>query len=102
MDLAEFDALATSFEGVRRSRQGGRQRWQLDGRLVARELEDGRVAIRADFDTRAVLLQQFPTTFCVPRRFEKHMMVVADLDRGDPDALADAVASAWRLQSGPG
>jgi hypothetical protein len=102
VDLTGFDALATSFDGVRRSRQDGLQRWQRNGRLVARQLDDAHVAVRADFDTRAVLLQQFPGTFSVPRRFEKHMMVVADLERGDPDAIADAVASAWRLQAEPG
>jgi hypothetical protein len=36
----------------------------------------------------------------VPDRFVRHMMVVADLEHGNPDAVEDAVISAWELQSG--
>ena len=28
------------------------------------------------------------------------MMIVADLDTGDPDAIEDAIIGAWELQSG--
>jgi hypothetical protein len=58
------------------------------------------VVIRAHFDFRDLLLQSFPETFSVPRRFAKHMMIVADLDNGNPDAVEDAVIAAWELQSG--
>jgi len=34
----------------------------------------------------------------VPRRFAKHMMVVADLEQGNGDAVEDAVIDAWELQ----
>jgi len=71
------------------------------GRLIARQLDGTRVVVRTPFDTRDVLLHQFPDTFSVPRRFEKHMMVVADLANGDEGAIADAVTSAWRLQTEP-
>jgi len=36
----------------------------------------------------------------VPKRFAKHMMIVADLENGNDDAIEDAVISAWELQSG--
>ena len=39
-------------------------------------------------------------TFSVPKRFAKHMMVVADLENGNADAVEDAVIGAWELQSG--
>ena len=100
MNLDEFDRIASSLPQVRQVRSGGLLRWQYEGRLIARQLDGDRIVIRASFDTRDVLLHQFPDTFSVPKRFEKHMMVVADLANGDQDAIEDAVRSAWRLQGG--
>jgi hypothetical protein len=45
-------------------------------------------------------VQSFPETFSVPGRFAKHMMIVADLEHGNPDAVEDAIIAAWELQSG--
>jgi hypothetical protein len=56
--------------------------------------------IRATFEYRELLLQSFPETFSAPGRFEKHMMVVADLEHGNADAIEDALIGAWELQSG--
>jgi hypothetical protein len=36
----------------------------------------------------------------VPERFANHMMFVAGLEHGNPDAIEDAVIGAWELQSG--
>jgi len=66
---------------------------------VARQLDDTHVVIRASFGARDLLLQSFPETFSVPPRFEKHMMIVADLEHGNADAIEDAVIGAWELQS---
>ena len=52
---------------------------------VARMLDDVHLVIRADFDYRDAVLRQFPGTFSVPARYIKHMMVVADLARGDAE-----------------
>ncbi len=100
MDLDGFHRLATSFAGVRRTCPGGAARWQVRGRLVARELDAEHVAVRVSFDARDALLHQHPGVFSVPPRFAKHMIVVADLAAGDADALEDAVTSAWHLQTG--
>jgi hypothetical protein len=54
--------------------------------------------LRADLDVRDLLVAQSPTVFSVPPRFEKHMMVVADLAAGDDGAVEDALTAAWRLQ----
>ena len=54
-----------------------------------------RGVIRADFDYRASVLRQFPGTFSVPARYIKHMMVVADLARGDAGAIEDALEVAF-------
>jgi hypothetical protein len=67
---------------------------------VARQLDDTHVVIRASFEFRDLLLRSFPETFSAPGRFAKHMMVVADLEHGNPDAVEDAVITAWELQSG--
>ena len=99
MDLAQFDKLATTFPGVRRRAAGSRLRWDYQGRLVARQLDETHVVVRAAFDVRDLLLRQSPNVFSVPNRFAKHMMVVADLDGGDDCAVEDAVSAAVRLQT---
>jgi len=88
------DALA----GVRRTAREGLAEWRYHGRLVARQIDDIHIVIRADFDYRDSLVRQFPGTFSVPARFIKHMMVVADLASGDAGAIEDALVSAWQLQ----
>ncbi len=102
MDISEFGRLASSLTGVRQRCRGGLLQWHHGGRLVARQLDDARVVVRTPFDTRDVLLRQFPDTFTVPVRFQKHMMVVADLAEGSADAIEDAVISAWRFQTQDG
>jgi hypothetical protein len=90
--------LAEGLAGVRRTMADGLAEWRYHGRLVARQLDDVHLIIRADFDYRDSILRQFPDTFSVPTRFIKHMMVVADLARGDAGAVEDAVEAAWQLQ----
>ena len=89
---------AESLDGVHRSTVKGLTQWRYHGRLVARQLDDARVVIRAEFDTRDWMLRQFPETFSVPTRYRKHMMIVADLTKGDPGAIEDALLAAWQLQ----
>ncbi len=90
--------LAAAMAGVRRTAPHGLAEWRYHGRLVARQLDDVRLVIRADFEYRDLILRQFPGTFSVPTRYVKHMMVVADLARGDDGAIEDALEAAWRLQ----
>jgi hypothetical protein len=96
----DLSRLAAQLEGVSESRREGLLHWRYHGRLVARQLDDAHVVIRASFEFRDLLLQSFPETFSVPGRFAKHMMVVADLEHGNPDAVEDALIAAWELQSG--
>ena len=90
--------LAAALEGVRHTTREGLAEWRYHGRLVARQLDDVHLLIRADFDYRDSVLLQFPGTFSVPSRYIKHMMVVADLARGDAGAIEDAIEAAWQLQ----
>ena len=98
--LEELSRLAVQCDGVVERLRDGLREWRYRGRLVARQLDDSHVVIRASFDFRDFLLQSFPETFSVPKRYAKHMMIVADLEHGNADAVEDAVIGAWELQSG--
>ena len=100
MDLADVSRVAAELDGVVERRRDGLLDWRYHGRLVARQLDDTSVVIRATFEFRDFLVQGFPETFAISRRFAKHMMVVADLERGNADAIEDALVEAWALQSG--
>jgi hypothetical protein len=100
MDLADLCRLAARLDGVSERRRAGLVEWRYHGRLVARQLDERQVVIRASFDVRDLLVQSFPETFSVPSRFAKHMMIVADVQNGNPDVIEDAVIGAWELQSG--
>lgn len=102
MEISEVAQLAESLAGVRQTAPGGLAEWRYHGRLIARQLDDTHLVIRADFDYRDSVLRQFPETFSVPTRYVKHMMVVADLARGDPGAIEDAFEAAWQLQRSAG
>ena len=96
--IDEVARLAEALAGVRRTTADGLAQCRYHGRLVARQLDEDQVVIRADFDYRASVLRQFPETFSVPARYTKHMMIVADLAKGDPGAIEDALEAAWQLQ----
>jgi hypothetical protein len=98
MDVDDVSHLAEALAGVRRTARGGLVEWRYHGRLVARQLDDAHLVIRADFDFRDSILRQFPGTFSVPTRYIKHMMVVADVAGGDAGAIEDALEAAWQLQ----
>ena len=94
--------LAGDLAGVRRSARDGLAEWRYHGRLVARQLDNVHLVIRADFGYRDAMLRQFPRTFSVPARYVKHMMIVADLAEGDAGAIEDALEAAWQLQRSAG
>jgi hypothetical protein len=98
MDIADVARRAEGLSGVRHTVRDGLAEWRYHGRLVLRQIDDAHVVIRADFDYRDSILRQFPGTFSAPRRFVKHMMVVADLATGDAGAIEDAIEAAWQLQ----
>ncbi|HEU5387321.1 MAG TPA: hypothetical protein VFV73_15585 [Streptosporangiaceae bacterium] len=102
MGIDDVARLAEALTGVRRTAPQGLAEWRYHGRLVARQLDDEHLVIRADFDYRDSLLHQFPGTFSVPARFAKHMMVVADLADGEAGAIEDALEAAWQLQRSAG
>jgi hypothetical protein len=98
--LDELSRLAVQCDGVVERLRDGLREWRYQGRLVARQLDHSHVVIRASFDFRDLLLQSFPETFSVPKRYAKHMMIVADIEVGNANAVEDAIIGAWELQSG--
>ncbi len=98
METDDVARMAAALAGVRFRRAGEKPEWRYHGRLIARQLDETHLVIRADFDDRDSMLRQFPETFSVPARYVKHMMVVADLGRGDAGAIEDALEAAWQLQ----
>ena len=52
MRLADVSRLAAELDGVVERRRDGLLDWRYRGRLVARQLDDSHIVIRADFDSR--------------------------------------------------
>lgn len=98
MQIDDVANLAKALAGVRYTAPEGLAEWRYHGRVVARQLDDAHLVIRAGFDYRDSIVRQFPGTFSVPTRYMKHMMVVADLASGDAGAIEDALEAAWELQ----
>jgi len=98
MDISEVREHLSTLTGVREQRREGRTGWYVDGRLVARQEDDETLLVRSDLEDREHLLEALPDTFSVTPRMEGHMKVLADLRRGDPDAIRAAVTAAWELQ----
>jgi hypothetical protein len=99
MEVEDVSRLTAQLDGVVERRRGGLLEWRYGGRLVARQLDGTSIVIRASFEFRDLLVRSFPETFSAPGRFAKHMMVVADMHHGNADAIEDALAEAWQLQS---
>ena len=59
--------------------------------------EPDTLVVRAEFDARALLLEDAPETYYVTGYYEPYPVVLARLSRIDDDALRDLLASSWRL-----
>jgi hypothetical protein len=100
MRLSDVSRLTSQLEGVTERTRYGMPDWRFRGRLVARQLDDTHIVIRASFDFKDFLLHTFPGKFSAPGRFAGHMMIIADMENGNSDAIEDALIAAWELQSG--
>jgi hypothetical protein len=98
MQLDEVGEHAESLPGVKRKGHEGRVAWYVDNRLVARQEDERFLLLRSGFAEREVLVDAHPDTFSVSPPLEAHMKVLADLERGDPDAIRAAITAAWELQ----
>ncbi len=102
MHSDDITRLTDTLAGVRHRASDGRSEWRYHGRLVARQLGDVHIVIRADFAYRDSIVRQLPGTLSVTARYVRHMMVVAELASGDAGAIEDALVSAWQLQRSGG
>ena len=50
MEIDDVARLVEDLAGVRRTARNGLTEWRYHGRLVARQLDDMHLVIRADFD----------------------------------------------------
>ena len=98
VEIADVERVAADLTGVTSRVESGLTVWRYHGRLVARQLDHTHVVIRSELDARPALLASAPQTFSVPLRFEKHMMVVADLEHADAAEVEHAFVAAWDLQ----
>ena len=57
MEMDDVGRLAEALAGVRRTAPRGLAEWRYHGSLVARQLDDAHLVIRADFDYRDSLLR---------------------------------------------
>src|SRR5690349_24482757 len=98
MRIEDVRDLLAAHHDVRRKGTADRPGWYVDDRLVARQLDADSVLVRADFDARERLLDDYPETFSVPPSTEGHQKVVVELDRADPAGVRRALAEAVELQ----
>lgn len=98
MTLDDVSEIIAGLADVRQTSVLGRRRWQLGGRLIAREIDEHTVVIRSAFDHREHLLSAHPRLFSVSPRFEGHQMVLADLRQDADGAVVAALTAAYQLQ----
>ena len=89
--------LGARLPGVQESTSYGTPALKVDGRLMARLLDDDRVAIFTI--ERDALLAADPDTFTVPAHYEKHPMVVVRLASVDETELGEVLTESWRLRA---
>lgn len=59
--------------------------------------EPDSLVVRAELDTRALLLEDAPETYYVTDYYEPYPVVLVRLSQIDRDALRDLLATSWRL-----
>ena len=100
MRIEDVRDLLAAHDDVRLKGTADRPGWYVDNRLVARQLDADSVLVRADFDARERLLDDYPETFSVPPSMEAHRKVVVELDHADPEGVRRALGEAVELQRG--
>ena len=98
MRIEDVRDLLAEYDDVREKGTTERPGWYVRDRLVARQLDDDSVLVRADFDPRERLLDDHPGTFSVPPSMEAHQKVVVELGHADAAAVRRALSEAVELQ----
>lgn len=100
IDPGVVGELAEALPGVRRKGTAARPAWYVRDRLLVRFVDAATLRVRVPLGEREALLDRHPGAFGVPPRLEAHDMVEAYPARASPEALRDALALAWRHQTG--
>ena len=85
-------------DGVRLHDDPRGRRWCVRNRLVARQVDESMLLIRADFEPREDLLDKHSGTFSMRPNLEAHMKVLADIGHGDIAMVCAALRAAWEMQ----
>jgi hypothetical protein len=96
----DIEQFLDPLEGVHLLHESRGRRWSVGHRLVARQVGDASLLIRAGFESREELFRDHPDTFWMRPELEAHMKVLADVAQGDLSAICEALEAAWRLQRG--
>ncbi len=94
------ETFLAGLDGVRLHDDARGRRWCVRNRLVARQVDDSTLLVRAGFGFREDLLVRYPDTFSVRPEIEAHQKVLAEIDEGDIDAVCVALRAAWEMQRG--
>ena len=94
----DIEKFLAGLDGVRLRHEPHGRRWSVRNRLVARQVDEGTLLIRADFEPREDLLNEYPNTFWMRPELEAHMKVLADVADGDIAAVCEALRAAWTMQ----
>jgi hypothetical protein len=85
---------ATRYDGSPVLRVGGAF---MAGLASHPSAEPDSLVVRAELDTRALLLEDAPETYYVTDYYEPYPVVLVRLSQIDRDALRDLLAMSWRL-----
>jgi hypothetical protein len=94
----EIEQFLARLDGVRLHDGPRGRRWAVRNRLVARQVDESTLLIRAGFEAREDLLDKYPGTFSLRPDLEAHMKVLADVSHGDVAAVCEALRAAWKMQ----
>jgi len=76
--------------------------FKVKGKLLARLWEDGdTLVLRVGFDAREILMQADPEIYFNTAHYDGYPTVLVRLSRIAPDALAEALDTAWRFSAPP-
>lgn len=69
----------------------------MAGLATHESAEAGSLVIRAEFEQRALLIEDAPDTYYITEYYEKYPIVLARLSQLNRDALHDLLSVSWRL-----
>lgn len=95
LGLAMPDVKAgTKYDGSPVLKRGGSF---MAGLATHPSAEPGTIVVRADLDSRALLIAEAPQTYYVTDHYRRHPVVLVRLSTIDRETLRDVLTMSWRL-----